>query len=474
MPAKPIHLFNTKTSKIEPFSPKSANDVKVYTCGPTVYNFAHIGNLRTYVAEDLLIRTLRHFGYHVHHVMNLTDVDDKTIKGALASKQDLNEYTQKFKDAFFDDLKALNIVSATQFPAATDHIAEMIEMIEVLLKKEIAYKGQDESIYFSISKFPEYGSLSHLKLDELVSNASDRIQSDEYDKESAQDFVLWKHYDEARDGSVYWDSPFGKGRPGWHLECSAMAMHYLGQTLDLHMGGVDNIFPHHENEIAQSQACTQHDFCPFWVHIEHLLVDGKKMSKSLGNFYTLRDLIKKGFDPKQVRYLLLSTHYKTQLNFTLDNLKGAKSSIERLQNLISRLLKIKNKESTYSLQPALDSLKSAFESALAQDLNISQALSHLFDFVRETNSLIDQEKLSHSDAMSTLKLFREFNEILGVLSFETQEVIFPKELVEAMFEREKARKTKNWKEADRLRDLIDDQGYAIEDTPHGPQLRKKS
>lgn len=468
---RPIKLFNTKTLQKEILEPINPLKVKLYTCGPTVYDYAHIGNLRTYVFEDLLKRVLLAFEYKVHHIMNLTDVDDKTIRGALEKNQTLEDYTKVYKEAFFEDLKALNILPADKYPAATDHIPEMIKMIEVLLKKEIAYVGADQSVYFSIKKFPEYGSLSHLKLEDLKTGASNRLEADEYDKENATDFVLWKSYDEKRDGKVFWESPFGKGRPGWHLECSAMAMKYLGDTLDLHMGGVDNIFPHHENEIAQSEACSHVPFCPFWVHVEHLIVDGKKMSKSLGNFYTLRSLLEKGYEAKHVRYLLLQTHYKTQLNFTLEGLKGAKTALDRLQNFVSRLAGVKAKEGD-PLKYLIENLKENFYSALEEDLNISSALACLFDCLREVNPLLDQGKVSQVDAQNLMELFKKFDQVLGLLHFESGEVSIPKELEEALKAREQARADKNWAEADRLRDFLIEKGFRIEDTPSGPQLKK--
>lgn len=469
-----IQLFNTRSSKKESFQPSDPKNVKLYTCGPTVYDYAHIGNLRTYVAEDLLKRALIFLGYKVDHVMNLTDVDDKTIKGAVSKNISLNEYTQTFKDAFFEDLKSLHILPAQNYPAATDHIPQMVEMIEELLKKEIAYKGSDGSIYFSIKKFPNYGCLSHLKLEDLKTGASNRLESDEYDKETACDFVLWKKYDSSRDGSVFWESPFGPGRPGWHLECSAMAVHYLGQTLDLHMGGVDNIFPHHENEIAQSEACTGHNFCPFWVHVEHLLVNQKKMSKSLGNFYTLRDLLEQSFSPAQIRYLLITSHYRTQLNFTLEGLKAAGNALERLQNFIERL--IQYPASQHQNNPAINQritqLQESFSKALSDDLNISQAMAEIFDFTREVNLMMDKESLSYTNAQEVLKGLEHLNQVLGFLSFKVEEESIPNEMQQALINRQKARAIKDWAEADRLRDHITSQGYMIIDTPGGPQLKK--
>lgn len=468
-----IKLFNTKTHQKELFRPKNSK-VKLYTCGPTVYDYAHIGNLRTYVFEDLLKRTLLFLGYEVHHVMNLTDVDDKTIRGAINKKISLNEFTQTYKDAFFEDLEALQILGADQYPCATDHIEEMIEMIETLLDKKIAYEGSDKSIYFSIEKFPKYGKLSHLNLEDLKSGGSNRVSNDEYDKENVTDFVLWKSYDEKRDGAIYWDSPFGKGRPGWHIECSAMAMKYLGETLDIHMGGVDNIFPHHENEIAQSECFSCKPFCPMWVHVEHLIVEGKKMSKSAGNFYTLRNLFEKGYKGSQVRYMLLQTHYKTQLNFTFEGLKGAGLSLDRIQNFISRLQQIEQEEKSYlRINELIEFCKIKFKDALFDDINISVCLSVIFDLIREVNAEIDKDSFCKSNAEKILSLLKHFNEVLGLLSFETVDDT-PEELKDALEKRKIARSEKNWPEADRLRDFILDKGYIIEDSPKGAFLKKKN
>jgi cysteinyl-tRNA synthetase len=468
----PLKLFNTKTHQKEFFKPKDS-EVKLYTCGPTVYDYAHIGNLRTYVFEDLLKRVLFFSGYKVHHVMNLTDVDDKTIKGAIQKKVSLDDYTQVYKKAFFEDLEALHIIPANQYPNATDHISEMIEMIQALLNKKIAYVGSDKSVYFSIEKFPEYGKLSHLNLEDLKSGASNRVSNDEYDKENITDFVLWKSYDPKRDGEIYWESPFGKGRPGWHIECSAMAMKYLGDTLDIHMGGVDNIFPHHENEIAQSECVSHKPFCPMWVHVEHLIVEGKKMSKSLGNFYTLRDLFNKGYKGKQIRYMLLQTHYKTQLNFTFDGLKGAETSLERIQNFIIRLQKVEQEENHFpNLKELIKSSEIKFKEALLDDINISICLSVIFDLIRILNTEIDKESLSKKDAEKVLKMLESFDQVLGLLNFETTEEV-PEDLKEALERRETARHEKNWAEADRLRDWIAHKGYVIEDTPKGATLKKR-
>lgn len=468
-----LYLFNTLTQKKEFFKP-THKILKLYTCGPTVYNYAHIGNLRTYVFEDLFKRILLHLGYQVKHVMNITDVDDKTIKGAIEQKLSLEAYTQIYTEAFFEDLKNLNVLPADHYPKATDHIQEMIEIIEQLLSKKIAYQGADQSIYFSIRKYKEYGKLSHLKLDELKEGASERQEQDEYDKENATDFVLWKSYHKDRDGHIFWESPFGKGRPGWHIECSAMAIKHLGETLDIHMGGVDNIFPHHENEIAQSECFTCKTFCSFWVHVEHLIVNGKKMSKSLGNFFTLRDLLKMGFEGKHVRYLLLQTHYKTQLNFTLEGLHGAKVAIERIQNFIERLqeVEIQNVDISQS-QKLIQPTQEKFHQALSDDINISVALAALFDFIRMVNTLLDEKSLSKKTAENILVMLKGFDQVLGVMNFQKNDSEIPQALREALEKRQIARQEKNWQEADRLRDFILSSGYLIEDTPQGPKLKKK-
>lgn len=467
-----LKLFNTESRQKETLKPIKDNHVRMYTCGPTVYNFAHIGNFRTYTFEDILRRTIKFFGMKITQVMNLTDVDDKTIKGAIANDITLDEFTQPYKDAFFEDLKTLNIEQVEHYPAATDYIQEMIKLIETLMQKGLAYKGADGSIYYSIGKFPRYGCLSHLHLDELKAGASDRVVADEYDKENASDFVLWKSFDPARDGKIYWESPFGPGRPGWHLECSAMAMSILGETLDIHVGGVDNMFPHHENEIAQSEGCSGKRFANIWLHSEHLIVDNKKMSKSLGNFYTLRDLLNKGFTGRQVRYLLLQTHYKTQLNFTFAGLDAAKSTLQRINDFIQRLGEIKDPMAHGTVAPFLQKAYDQFAGALADDLNISVALAALFDLIREVNGLCDEGKLGQSDAQQVIDLLKQFDTVLGILTFEKAIEEIPSDLQEALEKRIQARKDKNWALSDTLRDQIHQRGYVIEDTPNGARLKK--
>lgn len=468
-----IKLFNTESRQKELFKPLKPGEVTIYTCGPTVYNFAHIGNFRAYVFEDLLRRTLQFFGYKVNQVMNLTDVDDKTIKGAIEKKVSLDDFTKTYKEAFFKDLKTLNIEPAEHYPEATQYVKEMIQVIEVLLSKQIAYRGGDGSIYYAINKFPRYGCLSHLNLEDLKAGASERVASDEYEKENIADFVLWKAYDPERDGQIFWESPFGKGRPGWHLECSTMAMNILGKTIDIHVGGIDNMFPHHENEIAQSEAYSGKTFVKLWMHCDHLIVDGKKMSKSLGNVYTIRDLIAKGFTGPQLRMMLLQTHYKTQLNFTLPGLEGVKNGINRLQDFILRLKNIKEKESNHLIESLLNKSLHDFSSSLADDLNISSALAAVFELVREVNVLCDSKKVSEEDSAKILEQLKKMNKVLGFLSFEEDSLEVPGEIQTLFEKRAMARLEKRWEEADHLRKEILSKGFLIEDSPTGPILKKR-
>jgi len=472
-----LKVYNTETRQKEEVKPLKDNHIRMYTCGPTVYNYAHIGNFRTYVFEDLLRRTIKFFGMKITQVMNLTDVDDKTIKGAIAKNVTLDAFTKVYKEAFFEDLKTLGIEPVEHYPAATDYIQEMIVMIEGLLKRGVAYIGGDKSIYFAIAKFPRYGCLSHLHLDELQAGASNRVNSDEYEKDHVADFVLWKSYDETRDGDIFWESPFGRGRPGWHLECSAMAMHILGEQIDIHVGGIDNCFPHHENEIAQSEAYTEKRFSKVWMHSEHLVVDGKKMSKSLGNFYSLRDILNKGFTGREVRYMLLQVHYKTQLNFTFKGLEAARHTLLRLDDFISRLQEIEEKKlevliKTFDLQELIKKTKEQFSKGLSDDLNISFALASLFDLVREVNLLADKKEISSKDAGEILLLLKELDSVLAIFSFEQKEEFIPEEIQNLLEKRIEARNQKDFKQSDLLRDQILQAGYLIEDTATGAKLKK--
>jgi cysteinyl-tRNA synthetase len=458
-----IRIFNTLTRQKEPFKPIEPGKVRMYTCGPTVYDYAHIGNFRAFLFEDLLKRWLQFRGFQVTHVMNLTDVDDKTIKGSQKQGKPLKEYTDFYANAFFEDTKTLNIAPATVYPRATDHIAEMVKLIKTLLQKNIAYRSEDGSIYFAISKFPEYGKLSHIRVAELQAGA--RVKQDEYAKEEAQDFALWKAW-APEDGEVFWETELGKGRPGWHIECSAMSMKYLGETFDIHCGGVDNIFPHHENEIAQSEAATGKPFVHYWMHNEHLQVEGKKMAKRLGNYYTLRDLLQKKLDPSAIRYLLLSTHYRQQFNFTFEGLEAAKGAIERLANLQRRLQDANGKESGEKIGHFVDHVQASFGEAIDDDLNISIALAALFDFVREVNNLLDANEISKTEAEKISSVIADFDKVLGVIP-KTQAQTLPKEAEELIRKREEARKARDWKTADEIRKQLKALGVTIEDTAQG-------
>lgn len=444
----------------------------MYSCGLTVYDYAHIGNLRAYIFVDLLRRWLEYRGFDVQHVMNLTDVDDKTIRGMQKEGVSLEQYTQKYTDAFFEDLQALNIKKAKIIPKATEHIKEMVKLIEILMEKGYGYKGEDGSIYYDISKFKNYGKLSKMKIEELKTGA--RVKVDEYGKEQASDFALWKAWD-PDDGDVFWETKLGKGRPGWHIECSAMSMKYLGETLDIHTGGVDNIFPHHENEIAQSEVVTGKKFVNYWLHNEHLLIDGERMGKSLKNFYTLRDLLRMGHDPIAVRYLLMSTHYRKQLNFTFEGLKAAKKALQRLYDFMERLEEIKVTEDGEEIGELVEKARKNFEDAMDDDLNINKALATVFNFVKEVNILIDQKRLNRAGAKQVKGLMMDFDKVLGILSdfWKRKEEKLPKEVEELIRKREKARKAKDWETADAIRDKLQRMGIILEDTPEGVKWKKE-
>jgi len=467
-----LKLYNTETRELEILKPLEERLVRMYTCGPTIYDFAHIGNFRTYVFEDLLRRTIRFFGFSVEQVMNITDIDDKTIRGALRKELPLKQYTEPFRIAFFEDLATLNIEKVEHYPNATDYIPEMIELIRSLLNKGFAYESRRGGIYFSIRKFKGYGRLSHFTMSDLKANASGENDADEYDKENISDFALWKAYDPQRDGSIYWESPFGKGRPGWHIECSAMAMKLLGSSIDIHCGGVDNCFPHHENEIAQSEGVTGKQFVRIWLHSEHLLVDNRKMSKSLGNFYTLRDLLQEGFSGMEIRYLLLATHYRTQLNFTFAGLNGARASLQRIHDFVHRLQLIQEEGLSGSVASLLEQSEMRFKEALGDDLNIAIALSVLFDLIREGHTLADEHRLKKRDAQEILQLLQTWDFVLG-LQLLQQEESAPAHVQHLLAKREEARKSKNWSLSDLLRKEIATLGYGIEDTPSGARLKKR-
>ena len=442
--------------------------MKMYTCGPTVYNYAHIGNFRAYIFEDLLQRHLEARGYQVDRVMNLTDVDDKTIAGCRKAGIPLGEFTARYKTAFFEDLATLRIKSADHYPAATapEYIARMIEMIRHLQAQEIAYQAEDGSVYFRIARFPKYGCLAHLNLEEL--RPSGRIQNDEYEKESIGDFALWKAWQE-EDGEVFWESPWGRGRPGWHIECSAMATALLGPQLDIHCGGVDNIFPHHEAEIAQSECVTGLQFARYWLHCAHLMVDGQKMSKSAGNFYTLRDLLERGYSGREIRYALLSVHYRLPLNFTLTGLDAARAALGRLDAWLERLAAHSAGATAEAASPSPTSPSEDFLISLDDDLNISGALGRLFDWLRDSNRAMDCGELSPAGAARTLSEFERLNTILALAPEQTA---VPAEVRALVEERQAARESKDWARSDLLRDAIAAHGWTVKDTKQGPQITK--
>ncbi len=457
-----LRFFNTYSRKIEEFEPRNptARAIRIYTCGPTVYSRAHIGNFRAYIFEDLLQRHLELRGYKVHRVMNITDVDDKTIRGTRDANVPLAKFTEQFKKAFFEDAETLRIKRADEFPAATDqrYIGRMIEMIGELVARGLAYQADDKSVYFRINKFPDYGKLAHFDLTQLQSTG--RVKHDEYDKEHIGDFALWKAWDE-EDGDVKWDSPWGPGRPGWHIECSAMAMTLLGDQIDIHCGGVDNIFPHHEAEIAQSEGVTGKKFVRYWLHCAHLLVDGQKMAKSLGNFYTVPDILAKSYTGRELRYALLRVHYRVPLNFTWEGMKEARESLGRIDEWLQRLREVAEKENAQ--RPT-----QKFEEALDDDLNISAALGFLFESIRETNRAMDENKLDAPSANAWLNWWDRINTVLD-LEPET-EIAVPAEVAQLAKERENARRQKNWKRSDELRDRISALGWDVRDTKDGQKL----
>jgi cysteinyl-tRNA synthetase len=463
-----LRFHNTLTRQEQVFEPLHPGEVRLYTCGPTVYDFAHIGNFRTYLWEDLLRRHLKLRGYRVTQVMNLTDVDDKTIANARAAGLTLEDYTRRYIDAFFEDLDALGIERAEHYPRATAFIPEMVRLVQELLKRGHVYESRG-SLYFKISTFPHYGRLSHL--DAAAGAAQARIDSDEYDKDNPRDFAVWKA---PRDGEPFWDTEVGPGRPGWHLECSAMSMQLLGETFDIHTGGVDNIFPHHENEIAQSEAATDKPFVRFWMHAAHLIVDGEKMSKSKGNFFTLRDLAARGYDMRIIRFMLLSVHYRKPLNFTFEGLSQAQAALSRLDDLAGRLdqtapgltgegggLAATAKERCQGMLEDLDS-----------DLNTAGALGRLFELVRETHTALDSGRFGRQDLEAVREVLGVFASVFGIRP--GQRVDLDAEIEAAIRRRAQARERRDFAAADRIRDDLLARGIVLEDTPQGVRWKRKS
>ncbi len=474
-----IKFKNTLGNKIEEFHSIVPGQVGMYTCGPTVYDYAHIGNFRAYIFEDILRRWLEYRGYKVTQVMNLTDVDDKTIRESLKAGLSLVEYTAKFKKAFFEDIETLRIERAEVYPSATDHIPEMVQLVEKLLEAGVAYRGGDGSIYYSIDKFPRYGLLSGKRLDKNIAGA--RIDNDEYEKDQAADFALWKAWDET-DGDVFWETRLGKGRPGWHIECSAMSMKYLGESFDIHTGGEDNLFPHHENEVAQSEAATGKKFVNYWMHNAHLIVEGKKMSKSLGNFFTLRQLLDRGYSPLAIRFVLVTTHYRQQLNFTFEGLDGAETSLKRISEFRDMLHNLPEGEINEETAKALTAARETFESCMDDDLNISGATGAFFELIRTCNKLRDEGNLSSKDGARILEFVKAFDRATGLLPnrenadskavrliLDGQEI----DIDVALEKRRIARESKDWASADAIREAFADVGLEVRDTPEGPVVKKK-
>ncbi|MCF7729041.1 MAG: cysteine--tRNA ligase [Chthoniobacterales bacterium] len=464
-----FHFYNTLTRQQERFTPGEI--IRLYTCGPTIYDHAHIGNFRAYVFEDLLQRHLEARGNIVNRVMNLTDVDDKTIRGARTQKVPLQEYTARYKKAFFEDCVALRLRPANSYPAATDpeNIEAMVVMIQTLVEKGHAYQAEDHSVYFRIASFPRYGQLAHVDLD--AQRTSVRIKNDEYTKEEIADFALWKAWNE-EDGDVAWESPWGRGRPGWHIECSAMATRLLGDTIDIHCGGIDNMFPHHEAEIAQCECVSGQTFVRLWMHCAHLMVDGMKMAKSAGNFYTVRELLESGWNGREIRYVLLSVHYRMPLNFTMEGLEAARHSLYRIDEWKRRLEDFTRNTST-SAHPLLENCGSVrledFFIALDDDLNISAALAVLFDVIRESHRLLDHKALSGEEVIALLVWWNRVDSILAVTLDSLNEEI-PKEVQQLISLRQEARDSKNWIESDRLREAIQAHGWMIKDTKNEQKL----
>lgn len=438
--------------------------MKLYTCGPTVYERAHIGNFRTFLFEDFLKRYLLLKGYQVEHVMNITDVDDKTIRRAREEDRTLEEVTAQYREFFFRDSETLNILPADHYPAAREHVDTMLTMISALLERGHAYRTAEGSVYFKIDSYRDYGRLARLDL--AGQRTTERVSADEYDKDRPQDFALWKAWKE-EDGAVAWEAPWGRGRPGWHIECSAMSTRYLGDHFDIHCGGVDNIFPHHENEIAQSVGATGRPFVNCWMHAEHLLVEGAKMSKSLGNILRLPDLIEQGHSPASIRYVLLGAHYRSRLNFRSAKLAEAQRVIERVAEFRTRLRDRLTPEGGLDSAPLLV-VEEAFEAALDDDLDVPRALAVFFEWLRETNSRLDSQSVGPEEVAGGLRLVDHFKRLFAVLP---EEISVPAEILELGRERTQARVEEDWERADRLREQILKKGWRIEDTPTGPKFR---
>ncbi len=471
-----LKIYNTMTRTLEEFIPGGVKrdkiedyaPVSIYSCGPTVYSYAHIGNFRTFVFNDFFRRYLEFRGYKLNQSMNITDVDDKTIAGANRDGVTLGEYTGKYTGIFFEDLKSLNIEEVEHYPRATESIDSMIDILEKINSKGLLYE-KEGSLYFSISKYGDYGRLSRVDAREIKSGA--RYDADEYEKDDVRDFALWKA---SKKDEPSWETPFGSGRPGWHIECSAMIRKIYNSTIDVHTGGVDLIFPHHENEIAQSEAAYGEKFSRYWIHVEHLLVNGSKMSKSAGNFYTLRDLIEKGFSARSIRFLLLTAHYRKQLNFTLDGLKQAEQALERIDNFIVRLNDVKNFSCENNADSVIENFMESFTDTVDADLNISGGIGVFFDFITKLNSLIDENRLSLNDIDSINSTLELADSVFGFIYMDKQELQVDEEMINALVqERNDAKASKNFARADEIRDTLIDMGIVLEDTKDGTRWKIK-
>ena len=459
-----LKLFNTLSGKPESFKPLDDKTVRIYSCGPTVYDVPHIGNFRAFLFFDLVKRYLRFLGYEVNHVMNITDIDDKIIARCGEEGKTLSELTNEYRAAFEKDAVSLRIDLPDTLPAATDHIDDMIDLIKQLIDKDYAYLTDDGSVFFKIGSFSNYGRLSNIDTSQLSS--TERVVDDEYGKENPQDFALWKAWKE-EDGEIEWESPWGRGRPGWHIECSAMSMKYLGEEFDIHCGGVDLIFPHHENEIAQSVCATDKLFVNFWLHCEHLLVNGAKMSKSLQNYYTITDLINRGYTASAIRYLLTSSHYRHKVDLTEEHLLAASQAVNRFQDFRRRLEKLATSPSRHEVDlPVLDE----FRKAMNNDLNIAEAMGKVFDWIREVNRKIDSNELTTEEAGSFIEVLDKIDSVIAVVSDDKPEIT--DEEATMIDEREKARQEKNWSRADEIRDYFRSRGFELEDTPDGTILKR--
>ena len=464
-----LRFYNTLSQQVEEFVPQNGNNVRMYTCGPTVYHYVHIGNFRTFTFQDVLRRWLGVRGYALDHVMNITDVEDKIIRNAVAQKKELREYTAEYEKAFLEDAKLLRLESPERMVRATEHIDEMADAIQRLEEKGFTYRTGG-SVYFRIAKFPGYGKLSHIDLNGMRAGA--RVDVDEYDKDDARDFVLWKA---PKEGEPAWETQVGSGRPGWHIECSVMAMKYLGDTLDIHAGGVDLTFPHHENEIAQSEALTGKEFVKYWLHSEHLIVEGQKMSKSLNNFYTLRDILGMGYQPEVVRYLLASVPYRKKLNFTFDGLKAAATAIDRLRNFRLRLETSQFPAGTNTkLEERATLAASAFDSSLDDDLNTAEALAAIFDYVRDVNTAMDSGEFPAGNAAGATGLLGRFDRVFDVLKpTETETSMSDSEVESLIEERVRSKKGRDFARADQIRAELLERGVVLEDTKEGSRWKRK-